>query len=122
MYNKLLVEKEINPNHSFLNHTLKRKCRSTSGVSVITVFTSPTPTYINYKGEKVQQTFSCKENCSYCPNEPEVRIILEVVDIDLNKNSIKVFTYDDITLVKLLSYVVKGEEKYDVDDLYTFQR
>ena len=23
MYNKLLVEKEINPNHSFLNHTLK---------------------------------------------------------------------------------------------------
>ena len=74
MYNKLLVEKEINPNHSFLNHTLKEKCRSTSGVSVITVFTSPTPTYINYKGEKVQQTFSCKENCSYCPNEPEVRI------------------------------------------------
>lgn len=121
MYNKLLVEKEIIPNQSFLNHTLKRKCRSTSGVSVITVFTSPTPTYINYKGEKVQQKFSCKENCSYCPNEPEIRIILEVLDIDLNKNSIRVFTYDDITLVKLLSYVVKDEEKYDVEDCICFK-
>ena len=37
------------------------RCRGLSGVSVITVFLSPYP-----DGQK----FSCKWNCSYCPNEP----------------------------------------------------
>ena len=36
-------------------------CRGLSGVSVITVFLSPYPN---------GQQFSCKWNCSYCPNEP----------------------------------------------------
>lgn len=120
-YHSLLIEKEINPNQSFLNHTLKRKGRSTSGVSVITIFTSPTPTYTNYKGEKVQQKFSCKENCAYCPNEPEVRIILEIIDINVSKKQIDVYTEDDIKLIQLLSYVIKDEQKYDVDNCSCFK-
>lgn len=121
-YHSLLIEQEINPNQSFLNHTLKRSCRSTSGVSVITIFTSPTPTYTNYKGEKIQQKFSCKENCAYCPNEPEVRIILEIIDINVSKNKIVVYTEDDIKLIQLLSYVIKDERKYDVDNCSHFKK
>jgi histone acetyltransferase (RNA polymerase elongator complex component) len=48
-----------------------KKCKSHSGVLVITVFTSPYPEYTNkLTGEKVKQPFSCKWNCAYCPNEP----------------------------------------------------
>ena len=43
------------------NALITSKCRGISGVSVLTVFLSPYPD---------GQTFSCKWNCSYCPNEP----------------------------------------------------
>ena len=119
-YNKLLVEKQIHSNQQFINYILKKKGRSTSGVNVITVFTSPTPIYTNYKGEKITQKFSCKENCAYCPNEPEIRIILEIIDINILKNQITVFSFDDIKLIKLLSYVIKGEDKYYVDNCDNF--
>lgn len=46
------------------------RCKSHSGVLVITVFTSAYPTYTNEQGEKVTQKFSCKWNCYYCPNQP----------------------------------------------------
>ena len=120
-YNSLLIEKEINPNQSFLNHTLKRKVRSTSGVSVITILTSPTPAYTNYKGEKVQQKFSCGENCAYCPNEPEVRLILEINNINVSKNQIKVYTEDNINLIRVLSYIIKGQDKYEVEKCSQFK-
>jgi histone acetyltransferase (RNA polymerase elongator complex component) len=47
------------------------KGKSHSGVLVITVFTSPTPTYDDpVTGERVIQKFSCQWNCYYCPNQP----------------------------------------------------
>ena len=48
----------------------KKKCKSHSGVLVVTIFTSGNPTYLNELGETVTQKFSCKWNCYYCPNEP----------------------------------------------------
>lgn len=48
-----------------------KKCKSHSGVLVITVFTSPYPEYIDKTtGQKKIQAFSCQWNCAYCPNEP----------------------------------------------------
>ena len=44
--------------------------KSHSGVLVITIFTSPHPTFTNELGETVTQKFSCKWNCYYCPNQP----------------------------------------------------
>ena len=44
---------------------MKKSGKSSSGVLVITVVTSPYPKV----GDKVQ-TFSCKWDCHYCPNEP----------------------------------------------------
>ena len=44
---------------------VKKGLKSSSGVLVVTVLTSPYPRV----GEKVQR-FTCKWNCYYCPNEP----------------------------------------------------
>lgn len=47
-----------------------KKGRSQSGVLVITIFTSPYPEYVDDSGNHVVQSFTCKWNCHYCPNEP----------------------------------------------------
>ena len=45
--------------------------KSWSGITSITVFTSPYPEYTDERtGERIQQPFSCSENCRYCPAEP----------------------------------------------------
>lgn len=68
-----LVERGTIDKHqlSILEERLRiTRAKSHSGVLVITVFTSPYPTYTNESGETVTQPFSCQWNCHYCPNEP----------------------------------------------------
>jgi len=62
-------ELEANPHlHSLL---VKKSSKSQSGVLVITVLTSPYPTFTEPEsGKKVKQRFSCAWNCYYCPSEP----------------------------------------------------
>jgi len=115
LYNELLQENEIEPNISFLKYSIKRKSRSQSGVSVITILTSPFPSYTNYKGEKVIQKFSCGEDCAYCPNEPEERIIMEVTNIQ--GNFITIITDDDIKLIRNINYISYDEKQFDVKNL-----
>ena len=52
------------------NLITKKKCKSNSGVLVITVLTSAHPEYIDGSGEVKTARFSCKHDCAYCPNEP----------------------------------------------------
>lgn len=54
-----------------IHYGLIRKIgKSYSGVSVITVLTSAYPSYTDPKTNKVKtQTFSCPNNCTYCPTE-----------------------------------------------------
>lgn len=70
IYNKLVERNELVKNDSIRLILQTKKGRSQSGVLVITIFTSPYPEYKNSKGEHIKQEFSCKSNCSYCPNEP----------------------------------------------------
>ena len=51
------------------NIITKKKCKSNSGVLVITVLTSAHPEYIDENGEVKKAKFSCKHDCAYCPNE-----------------------------------------------------
>ena len=119
VYNELSVQKMVDENPSFLEYTLKRKCRSGSGVTVITILTSPTPEYTNSEGKRVKQSFSCGHSCAYCPNEPEVQLSLIVVDT--NKKQIKVKTEDDIHLIRMLSYVIRGVDTYTVEKCSHFK-
>lgn len=65
----VLVYRRMIENDEIENHPvmwiLIQKCaaRNLSGVTVITVLTSPYPN---------GQDFSCKHNCYYCPNEPDM--------------------------------------------------
>ncbi len=61
VYRKMVEEKEMEMDYVLLQLLQKKPSRNLSGVIVITILTSPFPN---------SQTFSCKHNCYYCPNEP----------------------------------------------------
>lgn len=61
VYQQEVAKGRMEPNQDLENLLVTSRCRGISGVTVITVFLSPYPN---------GQTFSCKWNCAYCPNEP----------------------------------------------------
>lgn len=66
MYKTMRSKGEVSEDVPHIEKLLmKKSSKSSSGVLVITVVTSPYPKI----GDKVQ-TFSCKWDCHYCPNEP----------------------------------------------------
>jgi len=120
LYKELLLENKITENTSFYKYSIKKKGKSISGVSVITIVTSPKPKYKNYKNEILEQDFTCGKNCAYCPNEPEIIINLKIKEI--NNNVIYVTTNDDISLIRVISYIQKENKKYDVIDSFNFTK
>ena len=67
---KKFFENDLLHNNPILEKALKGKAmRSLSGVVVISVITSPYPTYIDDSGKEKTQRFSCKHDCHYCPRE-----------------------------------------------------
>ena len=64
-YRYLLKTKRVERYSPIESYLISKSIRSSSGVLVVTVFTSPYPT-INGK----VQHFSCQWDCHYCPNEP----------------------------------------------------
>jgi histone acetyltransferase (RNA polymerase elongator complex component) len=58
-------------NMSYIETTMRvKRCKSHSGVLVITIFTSAYPEYTDSNGNRITNSFSCKWNCHYCPNQP----------------------------------------------------
>jgi ELP3 family radical SAM enzyme/protein acetyltransferase len=71
VYRSLASSGEFKHNPQIEKLLITKTVRSLSGVVVITVWTSPEPTYTDCKtGEVRTQKFSCEYNCKYCPNEP----------------------------------------------------
>ena len=64
-YQALLQKGSISHHEILDDYLIKKSTRSSSGVLVVTVFTSPYP-----EVNGVKQRFSCQWNCHYCPNEP----------------------------------------------------
>lgn len=60
-YYKLIENSKINRNSYFEALNVAKTCRTSSGITQITVLSSPYP-----NGKE----FSCEHNCYYCPNEP----------------------------------------------------
>jgi histone acetyltransferase (RNA polymerase elongator complex component) len=70
---RLLFEENIITDEDLLNIETKlrvKRCKSHSGVLVITIFTSAYPEYTDKNGNKIKNSFSCKWDCHYCPNQP----------------------------------------------------
>ena len=64
-YRSLLKDGNIEKHSAVEKYLISKSVRSSSGVLVVTVFTSPYPTV---SGKT--QSFSCQWDCHYCPNEP----------------------------------------------------
>ena len=125
LYHKLLLDKEIIENKSFLNYSLKKRGKSSSGVSVITILTSPNPEYTNFKGEKVKQDFTCGENCAYCPNEPEIILDLKITNINNKTIDVNTFNQENETklkLIRVISYITKNNTTYNIINSYNFNK
>ena len=60
-YYKLIENNKITRNRYFETLNVAKMCRTSSGITQITVLSSPYP-----NGKE----FSCEHNCYYCPNEP----------------------------------------------------
>lgn len=61
LYKKCIQNNIIKPNKCFEKFNIRNETRTTSGITQITVLTSPRPN---------GQDFTCEHNCYYCPNEP----------------------------------------------------
>ena len=120
-YKTLLLDKEIKENKSFYMYGLKKIGKSYSGVAVITILTSPKPTY-NKDNKRVEQTFTCGKDCAYCPNEPEIKLNLEVIFIDNNliHNLIRVFTKENIKVIRVITYIIYKDKQYKVIECNKF--
>ena len=107
---------------SFLKYSLRKIGKSSSGVSVITVLTSPNPTYINYKGEEVEQSFTCGNDCAYCPNEPEQKLDLEIIDKYMDSGWVyyKLKANIDLKLIRIINHIIYDKEQYNVYDTFDF--
>jgi len=68
-YRHLVQEHKLENDYDFMHLLINKPIRSSSGVLVVTVFTSPFPSWME-NGEIKTQKFSCEWNCYYCPNEP----------------------------------------------------
>tara|TARA_Y100001958_G_C21246059_1_gene576213 strand:- start:1693 stop:3744 length:2052 start_codon:yes stop_codon:yes gene_type:complete len=121
IYRSLVEEGSIEPNPEFYKYSIKKQGKSSSGVSVITLLTSPEPEYTNYKGEKVNQSFSCGNSCSYCPNEPEESVNLVVLEKDESKQIMKVKAREVLGSLRVLSYILDPDfVERNVDECFDF--
>ena len=111
-FRQLISEGEIKPNDQIERLMIKKLVRIMSGVEVVTIFTSPKPTFTSKKtGERKTQSFSCGKNCAYCPKEGEINIRSTVTDISIGNHLIKVSmkTDEQIDELRVITYVTKND-------------
>ena len=111
-----LNEREITDD--FMKYSIRKIGKSSSGVTVITVLTSPFPEYTK-DGMKVQQSFSCGKDCAYCPNEPEERIDITISSI--NGNKVSVVANQDLQLIRVINYIIYKDTHYEITDTIDFK-
>ena len=79
IYREMVKHGEIKFDEDLDKLMIKKLGRKSSGVQVITVLTSPFPTFTNKVGIPVQQKFSCGKDCYYCPNEKQIDITCNIL-------------------------------------------
>jgi len=118
-YHRLKKGNEIDETNVY-QYLLKKVGKSSSGVSVITLLTSPHPKYTNKDGEQVEQTFSCGKNCAYCPNEPESRLLLKIMAKQTDMMYVE--TNDDISIIRTLTHVEFKDEIFTEIECSQFRK
>ena len=111
-YRKLVDNKKIKSNFQLEKLMIKKLVRGSSGVEVITVLTSPYPSW-TADGEKKTQKFSCGQNCGYCPKEPQTELNCEVITIQSDEkcSTITLKTDDNLSEVRVITYIILNDIK-----------
>ena len=107
-YYRKLVESNVLENDPQLEKLMiKKLVRGSSGVEVITVLTSPYPSWTK-DGKKTTQKFSCGKNCGYCPKEPQVKLKCEIISKDKGNNftNFTLKTNDDLSEIRVVTYLM----------------
>ena len=111
-YRKLLENNEIKYDPDLEKLMIKKFSRGTSGVVVITVLTSPFPSW-EENGEIKIQKFSCGQNCGYCPHEKQIDLNCKVINIFFHKKNFTVTlkSEDPIDEVRVITYLTLFNRK-----------
>ena len=105
-YRKLVEDKEIHHDLSLEKLMIKKLVRGTSGVEVVTILTSPFPSWTE-NGEKKIQKFSCGQNCGYCPKENQVDLNCIILNINVEEKASKITLKSDNPTdeVRVITYI-----------------
>jgi len=115
-FRMLLEDSQVKTNDKLERLMTKKLVRIASGVEVVTVFTSPKPTFTSKSGEVKTQQFSCGKNCAYCPLEHEIKLSCIVDSISINNDElycISIKSNDPIDEVKVITYINHLNNKDD---------
>lgn len=107
IYRHMIKNGKIELDENMEKLMIKKLCRKASGVEIITVLTSPFPSYTK-DGVKKTQKFSCGKNCFYCPNEGMITIhcnILNKIETKEKYTTFRIKSNDDIQEVRVLTYL-----------------
>lgn len=105
-YRKLVEDDEIKNNLSLEKLMIKKLVRGSSGVEVVTVLTSPFPSW-EENGEVKTQRFSCGKNCGYCPKEKQVDLNCKVLKISIDEkfSTVTLESKDPIDEVRVITFI-----------------
>jgi ELP3 family radical SAM enzyme/protein acetyltransferase len=111
-YRKLVSSNELKSNYQLEKLMIKKLVRGSSGVEVITVLTSPFPSWTT-NGLRKTQKFSCGKNCGYCPKEPKTELNCEVINIqlDVKYSTITLKTNNDLSETRVITYIILNNIK-----------
>jgi len=114
-FRRLVINNTFTPNDKLEKLMTKKFVRQASGVEIITVFTSPYPTFTGKDGIIKTQKFSCGKNCAYCPLEGQIKLNCIVTNIKQNDNSydnsydIYLKSTDPVDEVRVITYITKSD-------------
>ena len=135
-YRELSEKGEVKASEELDNLMIKKIVRKASGVQVITVLTSPYPSFnvVDKKTNTITrrtQKFSCGQNCAYCPLEETLILECVVLKVTEEKNCFKIDLHsnDPIDEVRVLTYMttfkptkdyVPAENRIDITGNYNY--
>lgn len=108
-YVQLVKNKQIDQNPELENALKSFKERSNSGVLVFTLLMSDKPFKYDNNGNKKVQRFTCKHNCYYCPNEPNMSRSYISTEPAVRRGDL--FNWDPVAQIinRIKSYISTGQ-------------
>ena len=120
LFRTLVVSGDLKPSEQLENLMIKKIVRKASGIIVITVLTSPYPSYMK-NGKRVTQKFSCGQDCFYCPNVGQIKLDCDILEMKKEPGTsyteIKMKSKQSIDDERVLTYISFSDTKQIVNVL-----